>query len=288
MRKHMDLFLELGKVRIASLATITMIAGYVLAIGGVSWPLLPLTIGVFFIACGSATINHIQDRDIDGHMQRTQARPLPSGRITMRYAVTVAVASLIVGTAMIWAAGNWVAALLGLVAVFWYNGVYTPLKRVTAFAAVPGGVVGAIPPIIGWAAAGGNPFDMRILAVAFFFFVWQVPHFWLLLLFTAGRDSEKAGLPSLTRLFDHDQLARITFMWIIATAMTCLLIPLFGIIATPWINLGFFAAGLWLVWKSSRILRVAGGMASFRLAFKHINLYVCWVIALLAVDAVIR
>ena len=65
-----------------------------------------------------------------------------------------------------------------------YNGVYTPLKRVSAFAAIPGGVVGSLPPVIGWAAGGGSVTDARILAVAFFFFVWQVPHFWSRIVFT--------------------------------------------------------------------------------------------------------
>ena len=288
VRKHINLFLELGKARISGLATFTMIAGYVLAHGGVSWQLPLLTLGVFLIACGSATINHIQDRDIDGRMQRTMGRPLPSGRITEQYAWGVAVVALVVGSALILLVGNVVAMVLGLLAVFWYNVVYTPLKRVTAFAAVPGGVVGGIPPILGWVAAGGNWADPRILVVGFFFFVWQVPHFWLLLLFTAGRDSEKAGLPSLTNLFSHDQLARITFMWIFATAMACVSIPLFGVIANPWINIGLFAAGLWLVWKATGILRSPQGVGVFRTAFKHINLYVVWVLVLFWVDAVIR
>ena len=93
--------------------------------------------------------------------------------------------------------GHPLAALLGLITVVWYNGIYTPLKRVTAFAAIPGGVVGAIPPVIGWVSGGGDPTDARIIVVAFFFFVWQVPHFWLLLM-RIGGDYERAGLPSLT------------------------------------------------------------------------------------------
>ncbi|MEE9270657.1 MAG: UbiA family prenyltransferase, partial [Candidatus Krumholzibacteria bacterium] len=164
---------------------------------------------------------------------------------------------------------------------------YTPLKRVTAFAAVPGGVVGAIPPVIGWVAGGGAVFEPRILAVAFFFFMWQVPHFWLLLLFAAGRDYEHVGLPSLTRIFALDQLARITFMWIFATAVTCLVIPLFGIRSNAWVNIGLLAAGLWLVVRTARILRRPSGAISFRLAFKHINLYVCWVISLLALNGIV-
>jgi protoheme IX farnesyltransferase len=286
--KHVGLMLELGKVRIASLATMSMITGFILAAGGVRVDMILPTIGVFMLACGSSALNQIQDRDLDGLMQRTMGRPLPSGRVGLVYAGLMSAFCLAAGSFLILVGSNLLAMELGLLAVCWYNLLYTPLKRVSAFAAVPGGVVGAIPPVIGWVAAGGYIFDPRILAVAFFFFIWQIPHFWLLLLFSCARDYEKAGLPSLTRYFSNEQLARITFMWILATAVTCLAIPLFGIIENLWINLGLALAGLWLVWRSARILRMPGGLGSFRLAFKHINMYVFWIISLLSLSGFLR
>ena len=288
MKKHVSLFLELGKVRISVLATISMITGYILAYHGVSWHLAVLTIGVFLIACGSATINQIQERDIDARMLRTQGRPLPTGRIGPRYAWTVAIASVVFGSVLILAAANMTAMVLGLLTVFWYNCVYTPLKRLTAFAAVPGGVVGAIPPVIGWVAGGGHVFDPGILAVAFFFFIWQVPHFWLLLLYSGGKDYERAGLPSLTSIFTVDQLARITFVWIVATVVTCLVMPLYGIVSNPWISAGLVAAGVGLVWRSKYMVRSPLQVLGLRAAFKQINLYVFYVIMLLSINAVIK
>ena len=189
---------------------------------------------------------------------------------------------------MILASSNLTAMVLGLLTVFWYNGVYTPLKRVTAFAAVPGGLVGAIPPVIGWVGGGGSPLDPRILAVAVFLFMWQIPHFWLLLLFTAGEDYEKAGLPSLTRVFSFEQVARISFMWILGTAIVCLVIPLFGIVQGGWINIGFLMAGGWLVLRSARILRVTKGVVAFRRAFNHVNAYALLVLSLLAIGGMLR
>jgi protoheme IX farnesyltransferase len=286
--KHIGLLLELGKVRIASLATLSMVTGFILASGGVRVGMILPTIGVFLLACGASALNQIQDRDIDALMQRTMGRPIPSGRVDLLYAGSVSAACIIVGSLLVLVGSNLLAMELGLLAVCWYNLVYTPLKRISAFAAVPGGVVGAIPPMIGWVAAGGYVFDPRILAVAFFFFMWQIPHFWLLVLFSCARDYEKAGLPSLTRYFSIEQLSRITFAWILGTAVACLAIPLFGIIEGLWINLGLAAAGVWLVWRSARILHVPGGFGSFRFAFKQINMYVFWVISLLSLSGFLR
>jgi protoheme IX farnesyltransferase len=265
-----------------------MVAGYILARGGVSWELVPVTLGVFLLACGSSALNQIQERDIDGFMTRTQGRPLPSCRVSLSYAIGLSVVSIVLGSLAVLWGSNVNAMVLGLITVGWYNGVYTPLKRVTAFAAVPGGVVGAIPPVIGWAAAGGSVLDPRILAVAFFFFMWQVPHFWLLLLFSAGKDYEKAGLPSMTRLFSMAQIARITFAWILGTAAACIVIPLFGVVDSGWVNIGLFLSGLWLVVRSARIVRADGGLAPFKFAFKNVNLFAILVIAMLSLDGALR
>lgn len=285
MKRHIGIILELAKVRIATLATISMITGYILASGAIAWTLIPLVAGVFLIAAGSATVNMIQDRDIDGLMRRTEGRPLPTERVTVSYTWRVAIAEILLGLWLILVASNVTAMLLGAFTIFWYNAVYTPAKRLTAFAAVPGGVVGAIPPVIGWVAAGGALWDPRIAAVAFFFFIWQVPHFWLLLMYSCGKDYERAGLPSLTRIMGLDQIARLTYTWIIATAVTCLAIPLFGDVS-PGVSFGLLLAGVWLVWKSAGILRGAT-QPRYRLAFKQINLYICWVITLLAANGVI-
>lgn len=273
--------MELSKVRIAVLSTLSTVTGYILAAGGIGVEAALTFAGVFLLACGAATINHYQDRDVDAMMPRTRNRPIPSGRIRPG-AVLVAGAGLVAaGTACL--AAHPLAALLGLVTVAWYNGVYTPLKRVTAFAAIPGGVVGAIPPVIGWVSGGGAATDPRIVAVAFFFFVWQVPHFWLLLL-RVGADYERAGLPSLTAVFSRRQLTRITFVWMIATAVACLMIPTFGVDVSAWILAGFVAASVWLGWKAVVMLRTDGTM----LAFRGINVYALLVISLLSLSGFLR
>jgi protoheme IX farnesyltransferase len=277
MRHHMGILLELGKVRIASLSAVSVVAGYLLAAGGFEADMPRAVLGVFLLACGASALNQWQERDIDARMERTSGRPLPSGRITPRYALAASSSMVLLGAALLYP--NWTAVALGFLAVFWYNGVYTPLKRVTAFAAVPGGVVGALPPVIGWTFAGGDILDPRIRAVAFFFFIWQIPHFWLLLMRT-GDDYRRAGLPTLTDVFSRRQLARVTFVWMLATAVASLVFPLFGVIHATWIYVGFVVSSLWLTWHAVSMLRSGGA----RLAFNQINVFALLVVSLLAVS----
>jgi len=176
---------------------------------------------------------------------------------------------------------------LSVFAVVWYNGFYTYLKRKTAFAVIPGAVIGGVPPLIGWVAGGGHPLDPKILAISFFIFMWQVPHFWLLLL-NFAKDYERAGFPSLTRIFTSAQLSRMTFLWIFGTAASCMVITLFGIVKSYAINGGLFAAGFWLVWKTSRILTAQSEEFSFQFHFRIINIYVLLVMFLFAMDRLIH
>ncbi|HEX5133552.1 MAG TPA: protoheme IX farnesyltransferase [Candidatus Krumholzibacteria bacterium] len=280
MMRFLEMVLELSKVRIAVLAMASAVTGFFLASHGVVAGVVPVVLGVFFLASGAGALNQVQEVDLDALMVRTSGRPIPSGRMTRRTGLVVALTLLAIGCACL--AGNVVALALGLCTVFWYNAVYTPLKRVSAFAAIPGGVVGAIPPVIGWVMAGGSATDPRILAVAFFFFVWQVPHFWLLLM-RIGDDYARAGLPTLTNLFSRRQLARIIYVWMIATMVACVSMPMFGISSAVWAQAILALASLWLGWHATTMVRSDGRV----LAFHHINLYALFVISTLSVSGLV-
>jgi protoheme IX farnesyltransferase len=196
----------------------------------------------------------------------------------------ISIGLLLFGSIILYVGAHWSALGLGLFAMFWYNGVYTSLKRKSPFAAIPGALIGAIPPLIGWVSGKGHlSLDPQILAISFFFFIWQVPHFWLLLL-NSGRDYEKAGLPSLTKIFSSAQLRRITFTWIFATAAACMIIPLFGIVESHVIHGSLFLVAFWLVWKSLKLLTVRGRQFPLPIAFRTINSYAIMVIVLLTLD----
>jgi heme o synthase len=278
MTRSLQIVLELSKVRIAVLSTLSAVTGYFLAAHHLSLGAAPLVAGVFLLASGAAALNQVQEPDIDALMLRTAGRPIPSGRISRSGALAIAVALILLGCALL--SFHTTGLLLGISTVIWYNGIYTPLKRVSAFAAIPGGVVGALPPVIGWVAGGGSATDPRIIAVAFFFFVWQIPHFWLLLM-RIGDDYARAGLPTLTRVFTKPQLSRIIFMWMLATAAACVSMPLFGVSSAVWAQVGLAAASVWLGWHATAMVRSNGEV----LAFHQINLYALFVISLLSLSA---
>jgi protoheme IX farnesyltransferase len=277
------LFLSLGKIRISLLVTLTTATGFLLAAGEFTIRMLVPAAAVFLLACGSCALNQYQEREADKLMDRTKGRPLPSGKLSPGVSLLISSGLLVTGATLLVYGTGPVPWALGLLAILWYNGIYTYLKQKTAFAAIPGALIGMIPPTLGWVSGGGSLLDRRIGAFALFFFVWQVPHFWLLLL-DRGMDYEKAGFPSLTQIFTPMQLRRITFVWIFATAVTCMIIPLFGIVRSHVINGSLFVIGFWLVWKTLRILTTRSQEIPFRFNFKIINTYILLVMFLLAMD----
>jgi len=277
---------ELTKIRITIFVTVTMLFGFISASGELNWSALLPTLGILLLACGSAVINHYQERETDALMNRTKNRPIPSGRISPVNALMTAIVLLSAGSVMLYIGAGLLALGLGLLNLVWYNGIYTPLKKVNPLAIIPGSLVGAIPPAVGWVAAGGSILDPQILIISSFFFIWQIPHFWLLLL-VLDKDYERAGFPTLTRIFNPDQLARITFTWIAATVVTCLMIPLFGTLQSPFVGYGLFLAGVWLVWNSFKLVRFTKERIYFTTAFREINIFAILVVLLLSLDKLI-
>ena len=283
MKKKIKILAELTKIKITSFVTVTTAFGYICYTGKINSAMVAPVAGILLLACGSAVVNHYQERKTDALMDRTKNRPIPSGRISPGDALVIALSLIISGSVILYTGAGLLALSLALLNLIWYNGIYTPLKKRNPMAIIPGSLVGAIPPAVGWVAAGGGIFDSGIIIISFFFFIWQVPHFWLLLL-VLDKDYEKAGFPTLTKIFSHSQLARITFIWILATIVTGLIIPLFGITKFPAINFILLAAGIWLGWNSFKLLKETANMISFRFAFREINVFALLVIVLLSID----
>ena len=285
IRERILLVLDLTKVRISLFAMLTTVVGYILARGQATIEMLAPTGAIFILACGSCALNQYQECENDRRMERTRGRPIPSGRLHPSTALKISLVFLFAGFLLLLLDTDLMALGLGGFAIFWYNGVYTPLKKKTAFAVIPGALVGAIPPVIGWISGSGRFFlAPEIIAIAFFFFMWQVPHFCLLLL-TSGKDYERGGFPSLTRVFTAAQLGRMTFVWISATVAASMIMPLFGVATFHPIFGGLLVGGFWLIWKASGLV-TAGNQksATYRLTFNLINRYVLFVMSLFVID----
>jgi len=192
-----DLFV-LTKVRLNTLVVFTTAAGYYMALQGpVNWlQMIMVCFGTALVAGGSAAFNQIQERDVDALMERTKTRPMPQRRLTVQYANIVAYATSIAGLALLVIFSNWLAALIALVTSVLYVVIYTPMKLKSSLATVVGAIPGALPPMIGWAAARGSV-DLVSWSLFLIMFLWQLPHF-LAIAWMCRDDYARAKMPMLS------------------------------------------------------------------------------------------
>ena len=215
---------RLFRVPLALMNGIAALGGYCLFPGPRSGAgMLAACGGVTLLAMGGAALNQVLECDIDGLMTRTRLRPLPQGEMTPSAAVFIGCGASVLGCSILFTASGLQPVLLGLTALAWYLVVYTPLKRRTPLALPLGALCGAVPPLIGWCLAGGGLTDFRIIALAGMFFIWQIPHFWLLQIRHA-EDYRRAGIP----LFPIRP--GIFGLWFVALTASALMLPAFGII----------------------------------------------------------
>ena len=191
-------YLSLLKPRVVVLLVAVALGAMPAAARGWPHPVLVLAValGIALAAGGAHAINCCLDRDIDAAMKRTSRRPIPSGRIPGWHAVVLGVALNAVAFVELVALANLLAALLTLLGTLIYVFVYTIwLKRSTPQNIVIGGAAGAIPPLVGWAAASGR-LDLTALALFLLIFCWTPPHFWALAQLTSN-DYSRAGVPMM-------------------------------------------------------------------------------------------
>jgi len=278
------LFFDLTKFKISAASMFTSATGYVAFRRGVDLGLLTALLGTLLLAMASSALNEVQECNLDALMERTRNRPLPGWAVSLSNTAVIVVLLGASGLLVLFFFHGWISAFLGLLAMAWYNGFYTPLKRLSAFAAVPGALIGALPPAIGWTAAGGFIGDPALLALCFVFFVWQVPHFWLLsMLHQEGY--AKAGFPTLARHFQPSQILRLIFTWTCGTVAAGALLPAFGTTRGIGALVLLGAGGLWLVLSFLRLLRPERTAAQIRRAFMEINVFALLVMGAVILDA---
>lgn len=233
-------FVTLTKPRLNSLVVVTTGVGYLAARADVDLAVLAhTTIGAALVAGGAAALNQIAERDLDERMPRTRERPVAAGRLQPAEAAGFALLLALAGLVQIGAGANLLAAALAFVTLVSYAAVYTPLKRKTHWAVLVGAVPGALPVVIGWAAA--QPLSAGAWSLFALLFVWQLPHF-LALAWLYRDDFGRAGLPLLAVV---DATGRRTARHLIAYSM--LLLPVS--IAPAWLGVAGagYAAGAGLL-----------------------------------------
>jgi protoheme IX farnesyltransferase len=196
-RERVRDFVALAKPRLNLLVVASTLAGYWMAgtdgLGALR--LLGTLLGTGLVAGGASAYNQLFERDLDALMRRTRLRPLADKRLQPIEGAVFATAIAVTGLLMLAAAANLLAAAVALVTLVSYVVIYTPLKRRSSFGTVIGGIPGALPPIIGWAAARG---DLSTNAWILFgiVFLWQLPHF-LAIAWICREDYARAGYPML-------------------------------------------------------------------------------------------
>lgn len=187
--------------------------------------------GIFLLTAAGSVLNQVQERATDALMRRTAGRPVACGQLSPGTGTGLGLLLATGGLAVLIAGTGTVPALLALAALTWYLLVYTPLKRLSPLAVLAGTPCGALPPLLGWLAAGG-PFPApQPLALALIMFLWQVPHYWLLAL--PDRDElQAAGFRVLPGLSER-QLLAVSHRWILGLALATLLLPALDLPVNP-------------------------------------------------------
>ena len=276
---------QLTRLRLSLFVALSAATGFAVATYRLTWGILVPSLACVLLAAGCSMLNQYQERKLDAVMSRTRYRPIPSGRVSPLYALTISIA--LIGSA-IFVLALWcglLATIFGMSAVVLYNGVYTWMKRRSAFAAVPGAVIGALGPAIGWVAGGGAVWSPTLLALATVFFLWQVPHFWLLSL-NYPSDYRDAGYPSPIDSMGGDRLYRVGLMWIACTAVATLSLPLFGLLSSVALYLVLCATAALL---AGVLLRTAWrptlDSVRYRVSFAGVNMFVLVTMILLIVES---
>jgi protoheme IX farnesyltransferase len=253
-------FVQLLKPRVMSLVVFTGLTGLVCAGRWVNPILAGVAILCIAVGAGaSASLNMWYDADIDAKMRRTRSRPVPSGRVQGADALALGVVLSMFSVMLMGMALNWLAAGLLAFTIFFYAVVYTVwLKRWTAQNIVIGGLAGALPPVIGWAAASGSvPLNAWLLCAIIF--MWTPPHFWALSLYTS-EDYKKAGVPMMPLVAGPASTRKQILIYSLLFTPLCLVPALTGL-GGPYYLAVAALGGLIFVLLAVRLYRSKAGEA---------------------------
>ncbi len=279
-------FVMLNKPVIVLLLLVTTFAGMV--VGGRQmpgfWPVFWTMIGGALAAGGASALNQVIDREIDGQMQRTANRPLPSGALTPAEGLAYGLGACLAAFFILAGFVNLLAAVLSLAGMIYYVLLYSVwLKHATVQNIVIGGGAGAIPPLVGWAAATGS-LNIPSLFLFAIVFIWTPPHFWALAI-VRKNDYARAGIPMLP-VVEGERKTRVQiFIYTLELVGLTLLMPLFNMAGSLFL-VSAIALGLWLIYAAWKVLRVPGNKVAWMM-YRYSSMYLAFIFLALVLDVLI-
>ena len=284
-RQRLKDFLALSKPLIVGLLLITTYGG--LVIGGKAWPSFSLTLwtllGGALAAGGSSALNQYIDRELDKQMQRTAKRPLADGRLTDAEGLAFGLGLSLISYYILACFVNGLAALLSLAGIIYYVILYSLwLKKATVQNIVIGGGAGAIPPMVGYAAATGY-LDWTAVILFAIIFMWTPPHFWALAIVRV-KDYERAGVPMLPVVRGELETRRQVFVYTIELVIVTLLLPLLNLAGIVYL-ISSLVLGAALIYAAWAVWKQGGNRVAWRM-YKWSSTYLVFIFLAIMIDAV--
>ena len=279
-------FVTLSKPLIVLLLLVTTYTGMV--VGGRRLPSPALTlwtmVGGALAAGGASALNQYIDRETDKDMQRTARRPIPAGRLYPPEGLAYGLGACLAGFFLLAGAVNLLAAVLSLAGMIYYVLIYSVwLKRLTVQNIVIGGGAGAIPPLVGWAAATGS-LNVPALFLFAIIFLWTPPHFWSLAL-VRRKDYARGRVPMLPVVRGEAVTRKQILIYTIELVVLTLLLPILHMAGTVYL-VSALALGVWLLSAAWRVYKVGGNKTAYTM-FRYSSMYLTFLMLALVVDVFI-
>ncbi|NOR54851.1 MAG: hypothetical protein GQ531_01445 [Sulfurovum sp.] len=279
-------FFIVTKFILSFAVSLSALFAYIMAKGEIGLDMFLATFSVLLVAMGVSTLNQVQEYKEDSKMARTKNRPIAAGRMTPKTGTIIAFVMIALSLVAIYGLLGLTGVNIFVFAFLWYNLMYTPLKKKSALAVVPGAILGVIPPAIGWLVAGNSLMELEFIALGIYFFIWQVPHFWLLVMLFHG-DYKDGGYPTAMRLFGQASLQRLTFVWLVFTIQAGIfLVSVFEPYMTTMVLT--VLVGIWAFVSSLELLKESFELKNARSVFWKINAAFLAIIILLSIDEYIK
>jgi protoheme IX farnesyltransferase len=277
------LYADLVRFKISMAVTLSAVTGYFIFNDRPQTSFILLVSGVFLLATGASVLNQYVERRQDEIMARTKTRPLPLEKISPATALIFSACQLSAGIIVLLFIGI-VPALLGMLNVVIYNFVYTWLKRITVLAVIPGAMAGAIPPLIGYAAAGGVFPRTEIILFTGFMFLWQLPHFWLILV-KYREDYQKAGFKTFSYRITEQQIKNLIFFWVIFSTTFLVYFITTGLVFNKYLSSVLIPLNLLFIFVFYQLLYKKDGLHAAKGAFILVNSFGLLVMLIFIINA---